>query len=77
MFDSGAPGPPHINAGEEEQPDHIDEMPVPSGELETKMLFGCEMSGKGTDQANDQEQSPDQNVETVEARRHEEGRPED
>ena len=29
---------PHIDAGEEEQPDDVDEMPVPGGRLEAEML---------------------------------------
>jgi len=28
---------PHIDAGEQEQPHDVDEMPVPGGELETEM----------------------------------------
>src|SRR5712692_10788360 len=65
--------PPHIDAGEQEQPDHVDEMPVPGGKLEAEMLGRGEVSEKSADQANDQERRADDHVRTVEAGRHEEG----
>ena len=38
-------GAPHIDAGEQEQPHHVDEMPVPGGELEAEMLRRAELAG--------------------------------
>src|ERR1700716_4661922 len=65
---------PDIDADEQEQPDHVDEMPVPGGEFEAEMLGRAEMPGIGADQADDQEDGADQHMEAVEAGRHEEGR---
>src|SRR4051794_35172907 len=65
---------PDIDAEEQEQPDHVDEMPVPGGELETEMLGRREVAGIGAEQAHQQEDGADQHMETVEAGRHEEGR---
>src|SRR3954454_23908521 len=64
---------PHVNTGEEEEPDHIDEMPVPSRELEAEMLSRGKMAEIDADQADDQERGADDDVGTVESRRHEEG----
>ena len=47
--------PPDIDAGEQEQPHHVDEMPVPGSELEAEMLGRSEMAEKRADQAHDQE----------------------
>ena len=38
---------PHVDGGEEEQPHDIDEVPVPSGELEAEVLLGGELTGIG------------------------------
>ena len=38
---------PHIYAGEQEQPHHVDEMPIPGGELEAEMLFRREVTCDG------------------------------
>src|SRR3954470_8018576 len=65
---------PDVDADEQEQPDYVDEMPVPGGELEAEMLGRREMTGIGADQADDQEDSADQNMEAVKAGRHEKGR---
>src|SRR4029079_18039615 len=65
---------PHIDAGEQEQPDHVDEMPVPSGGLEAEMMLHGERATDSTDQTHSEEDGADDNVEAVEARRHEEGR---
>ena len=35
-----APGPPDVDAAKQEQPNHVDEMPVPGGELEPDMVPG-------------------------------------
>src|SRR5436190_10275302 len=64
---------PDIDADEQEQPDHVDEMPIPGGEFEAEVLGGAEMAGIGARQANDQEYGSDQHMEAVEAGRHEEG----
>src|ERR1700682_3146038 len=64
---------PDIDADEQEQPHHVDEMPVPGGEFEAEMLGRAEMPGIGAEQANQQEDGADQHMETVEAGRHEEG----
>ncbi len=74
MTRGGAGGPPDINAGEKEKPDHVDEMPVPGGGLEAEVLVGPEMAGKSAEKADDEENRADDDVESVEARRHEEGR---
>src|ERR1700694_2567089 len=63
---------PDIYAGEQEQPHHVDEMPVPGGEFEAEMLLRIEMTGHGADQTNDQEDGADDDMGTVEASRHEE-----
>src|SRR6185437_8254049 len=72
-----AAGAPDIDADEQEQPDHVDEVPVPGGKLEAEMLSRAELSGIGPRQAHDQEDGSDQHMEAVEAGRHEEGRDED
>src|SRR5687768_12897227 len=64
---------PDVDAGEEEQPDHVDEMPVPGGGLEAEMLFRPEMALQRADQADGQEDGADDDVGAVEAGRHEEG----
>src|SRR5262249_43211050 len=64
---------PDVDAGDQEQPHHVDEVPVPGGELEAEMLFRIEVPGEGTDQTNDQEDAADDDVGAVEAGRHEEG----
>ena len=44
-------GAPDIDEGEQEQPDHVDEVPVPGGGLEAEMLLGREVAGQRADQA--------------------------
>src|SRR5260370_15517730 len=61
---------PDIDTDEQEQPDHVDEMPVPGGEFEAEMLGRAEMPGIGADQADDQEDGADQHIEALEAGRH-------
>src|SRR5499426_4765701 len=63
---------PHINAGKQEDPNDVDEMPVPRGELEAEMLRRREMSKIGTKQAHDQKRRADDDVCAMEAGRHEE-----
>ena len=38
-------GTPDIDAGEQEQPHHVDEMPVPGGEFEAEVLGRREVAG--------------------------------
>src|SRR5271163_2332214 len=48
----GGPGrAPPIDADEQEQPDHVDEMPVPGGCLEPDMVGRGELALHGTEQA--------------------------
>src|SRR5262249_8410613 len=65
---------PHVDAGEQEQPNHVDEMPVPSRELQSEMLFGIELPRKSATEAYHQEDRSDDHVRAVKARRHEERR---
>ena len=62
----------HIDEGEQEQPDHVNEVPVPGSKLEPEMLFGGHIIRVHTDQADGQEDRSDDNVCPVEAGRHEE-----
>src|SRR5690606_32008296 len=48
-----APGAPDIDGDEEEQPDHVDEVPVPGGELEAEVMLRREIAPVGADQADD------------------------
>ena len=73
MRDTLAGRTPHINARKQEDPDHVDEMPVPRGKFETEMLSGSEVSKIGTDQADDQERRSYYDVGTVESGGHKEG----
>src|SRR3974377_1843727 len=47
--------PPHIDAGEQEQPHDVDEVPVPGGEFEAEVLLRREMAGERPCQGDDQE----------------------
>jgi len=67
-------GTPDVDGGEQEQPDHVDEVPVPGGGLEAEVLLGREMTLERPHQADEQEDRADDDVRAVEARRHEEGR---
>src|SRR5690348_18323231 len=69
-----APAAPDVDGGEQEQPHHVDEMPVPGRRLEPEMLLRREVAATRTQVADDQEDRADDNVEAVEAGRHEEGR---
>src|SRR5579859_6569685 len=64
----------HVDEGEQEQPHHVDEVPVPGGRLEAEVLLRREAAGQQPRQADRQEDRPNQHVEAVEAGRHEEGR---
>ena len=65
---------PHVDRGEEEQPHHVDEVPVPGGELEAEMLLRREMAEIDPEEADGEEDRADDHVGAVEAGRHEEGR---
>src|SRR3984957_18974923 len=65
---------PPINAGDQEQPHHVDEVPIPGSELEAEMLRRRELSGQGAEQADDQKDRADDDMRAVEAGRHEERR---
>src|SRR3954465_3758291 len=57
---------PPVDAEEQEQPDHVDEVPVPGGRLEAEMLVGREVAYPGTDQADQQEDGADDDVKAME-----------
>src|SRR5215472_1793940 len=67
-------GAPDVDAGEEEQPDHVDEVPVPGGELESEMLARLELSEERPQQTHGQKDRPDDHVRAMEPGRHKEGR---
>src|SRR5258708_35647856 len=67
------PGAPPIDAAEQEQPDHVDEVPVPGRRLEAEMLLRSEVAGARPEEADDEEGGADDDMEAVEAGRHEEG----
>src|SRR5579863_2708228 len=73
-FDSRAGPAPPIDADEEEQPHHVDEMPIPRRRLEAEMMVGLELAGNRAPEIDREEAGADDDVETVEAGRHEEGR---
>src|SRR5208337_3885605 len=64
----------HIEEGEEEQPHHVDEVPVPGGGFEAEMAGRCEMAGNGAAQTHGQENRTDDDMEAVKTGGHEEGR---
>src|ERR1700712_119943 len=75
LFQPGRrPAAPPVDADEEEQPDDVDEMPVPGRRLEAEVMVRLEMPGPGAEPADDQEGGADDDMEAVEAGRHEEGR---
>ena len=74
MLDYASPGTPYINAGEEEQPYYVDEMPVPRRKFKTQVLFSRKLPGKSTQKANSEKNRSDDDVEAMETRRHEKGR---
>src|SRR3954463_14536882 len=63
---------PDIDAGEQEQPDHVDEVPIPGSEFEAEMLRRRELALVGTDQADGEEDGADEDMRAMEAGRHEE-----
>ena len=65
---------PNVNAGEQEQPDDIDKVPVPGCSFETEMVIILKVAANRPYQADEQEDRTDDHMETVEAGGHEEGR---
>src|SRR6266849_5780210 len=64
---------PNIDTGEQEQPNHVDKVPVPGGELESEMLGRSEMAEIGANQADDQECRADDHMRAVKSGGHEKG----
>ena len=69
MCDGAACSPP-IDADEQEQPDDINEMPIPGCCLETKMMILFEVIFIRPIKTDDQEYCSDNDMETMEAGRH-------
>src|SRR4051812_17399127 len=65
---------PPVDAEEQENPDYVDEVPVPGRGLEAEMLVRLELAVHRPEQADQQESGADEDVEAVEAGRQEEGR---
>src|SRR5688500_14765252 len=70
----GAPPAPDVDRHEKEQPDQVDEVPVPRRRLEPEVLARGEVAEVGAAQTDDQEDRADDHVEAVEAGRHVERR---
>src|SRR5262249_23704151 len=68
------PGAPNGDAGEKEQPHHLNKMPIPCGRFKTEFAFRPKLSGKGLEENHDQEDRADEHVHSVKAGRHEEDR---
>src|SRR5262249_56407691 len=58
---------PHIDAGKQKQPHDVDEVPVPGSELKSQMLRRFELSGDGTEQADDEKDRADDHMGAVES----------
>src|SRR5699024_30719 len=56
-----------IDRDEEEQPDHVDEVPVPGRRLEAEMVIRLEVARVGPEPADCQEDRADHDVEAMEA----------
>lgn len=63
---------PDIDREEEEDPDHINEVPVPSCSFKAKVVVGREVPLQRTHQTYEEEDRADDNVDAVKTRRHEE-----
>uniref|UniRef100_A0A0N5A106 LigA n=1 Tax=Parastrongyloides trichosuri TaxID=131310 RepID=A0A0N5A106_PARTI len=63
-----------VHEDEQEQPHHVDEVPVPGGGFEAEVLLRRHLTDLQAQQADSQEDGADRDVEAVEARRHEEDR---
>ena len=62
----------NIDEGKQEQPNHVNEVPVPCCRFETEMLLRAHLTGRHAKQAYQQEDGADDDVCPVEAGRHEE-----
>ena len=60
----------YVDEGKQEQPDHINEVPIPSRKLEPEVLLGCQITRVHTQQTDRQEDRSDYDVRTMEAGRH-------
>src|SRR5215472_3212724 len=67
-------GSEHVDAGKEEQPHHVDEVPIPRRRLESEMTSRCELSHDSAEEAHRKEDRADDHVKAVKSGRHEEGR---
>src|SRR5216683_6202853 len=65
---------PPIDADEQEQPDHVDEVPVPGRRLQPEMMVRLEMALRGAPQADGEKDRPDDDVKAVKPGRHEKRR---
>lgn len=57
----------------QEQPDHVDKIPIPGGEFETSMLLARKMPGERASEENSEENCSNNDVKPMEAGRHEKG----
>lgn len=73
VIDAAQISPP-VYGDEQEQPDHVNEVPVPGGGFKSEMAFGRELALFRTYPANKQEHRAYEYVETMEAGCHEESR---
>ncbi len=60
-----------VDKREQEQPHHVDEMPIPGSGFEAEMLGGRELPRHQTEQAHRQEDGADDHVRAMEAGSHE------
>ena len=60
---------PPIDAAEQKQPHHVDEVPIPSGRLESHVLLRSEVTQLAPPISDAQEERADNHMEAVEARR--------
>lgn len=64
---------PYVDRKEQEQPDHVDKVPIPSGGLKTDVMLGGEITLHRADQTDAQKDCSNDNVEAVKACCHKEG----
>src|SRR5689334_8711006 len=74
LFERRAPGSPDVDAGEKEQPNHVDEMPIPGGELKPDVVSGREGPPIRAQETYKEENHADDDMRAVKAGRHEERR---
>src|SRR5690606_11307488 len=61
---------PPVNGKEQEQPDHVNEVPIPRRRLETEVMGRREMPLHRPDQADQQKDRSDEHMHAVEPSRH-------